>query len=390
MVVSEDTAMKLAAVWVCVTLISGDVAKLPWFVYQAMPDGSRRRAYEHPLYDILHTSPNTLMSAFNFKESALPHCLLHGNHYSLIERNKYTGDILGLWPIEAPYGVEVKRDGRLITYRWKDDKGRDQVGTQDTVFHVPGFGFDGVKGLSCISYAKSSIAVGIASDRFIQRFFGKGTHPSAVVTFPDEGSGMDPDTAEAYTLKLQEKVGGLGKSHNVMVLHNGEKIDRFTMSLADAQFLDNRRMTTSDVCAFYHVPPDRAGVYQKNANYNQSESDNQRYVDNCLTHWTTRFEQVANLRLLTKEDRQNGYFTEFLLNSLVKGNIKDRFEAYKSLWSMGLPLNTILVKENENPVEGGDVGYVPLNTVPADMVADVVKAKIDGAFKDNPNPEGKQ
>lgn len=149
--VNEFTAMKMIAVWVCVTLISGDIAKIPWVVYQHMPDGSRRRATEHPLYDILHNSPNSTMTAFNYKESALPHCLLHGNHFSLIERNKYTGKILGLWPIEVPHGisseyetvpfnvVDVKRNGREVTYHWMDTKGRSNIGTQNDIFHVPGF-----------------------------------------------------------------------------------------------------------------------------------------------------------------------------------------------------------------------------------------------------------
>ena len=55
--VNNDSALRLAAVWACVRLISETVGSLPLGVYQKVGKG-KRYAPEHPLHAILHDQPN--------------------------------------------------------------------------------------------------------------------------------------------------------------------------------------------------------------------------------------------------------------------------------------------------------------------------------------------
>ena len=56
--INSKTAMTIAAVWACVKILSETIGSLPLVLYKRLPNGDRERAINHPLYKILHDSPN--------------------------------------------------------------------------------------------------------------------------------------------------------------------------------------------------------------------------------------------------------------------------------------------------------------------------------------------
>ena len=55
--VSEESAMRIAAVWACVRLIAETISTLPFGIYQKVGTG-KRFAPEHPLHGVIHSQPN--------------------------------------------------------------------------------------------------------------------------------------------------------------------------------------------------------------------------------------------------------------------------------------------------------------------------------------------
>ena len=56
--------LALAAAWACVNLLAGTIASLPLMVYRTR-DGRRTVAADHPLYRVLHDSPNADQTALD-------------------------------------------------------------------------------------------------------------------------------------------------------------------------------------------------------------------------------------------------------------------------------------------------------------------------------------
>src|SRR5690242_17010827 len=54
----RNAAIGLAATWACVRLIAETNATLPIGVFRTVADGTREPARDHPLYALLHDSPN--------------------------------------------------------------------------------------------------------------------------------------------------------------------------------------------------------------------------------------------------------------------------------------------------------------------------------------------
>ena len=105
--VNEFTAMQTTAVYACVRILTESIASLPLHVYEYKGQG-KERVPQHPLYFLLHDSPNPEMTSFIFRETAMIHLLLWGNSYSQIIRDGM-GRVVGLYPL-LPNRMSVGRD----------------------------------------------------------------------------------------------------------------------------------------------------------------------------------------------------------------------------------------------------------------------------------------
>jgi len=375
--VTEKSALKYLSVLACVSLIAGDIARLPLILYQRKPDGSKSRVLDHPLADLLHNAPNPLTNSFQWRELAQLHLLLWGNAFSEITRKPRTGEIVSLTQIPNIETMRVTSDNGKILYQWRDGKSVSHIKQRADIFHIPGMGWDGVVGMSMIALARQAIGLGLAAEELGGSYFGKGTHPAGVLSIPD----WLGENEEHFKTSFREQYAGLGKSHSVVVLEGGAKYDNLTMPLDDAQFLETRDHQKVEICGMYHVPPHKIALHGQNSNYNNLEQENGSYVDSCLMHWIIRWEQGIGQQLLTSIERKQGLFVEFLVDGLLRGDSQARGEFYTKMFQLGgMSPNDIRAKENMNPVEGGDQHFVQLNMIPL-KDAD----KIDQL----PAPEGK-
>jgi HK97 family phage portal protein len=387
--VNEETAIKYLAVFSCVSLIAGDIASLPLILYQTGKDGSKKRAENERIYDVLKNQPNRNTDSFHWRETGQTHLLTWGNTYSDIKREPRTGEIIELNQIYNPGSIKIKRNRKGIYYEWSNNRLCNEIaedqgkwGTEKRLkkdmFHLAGFGFNGLVGMSVIGIAREAIALGIAARDYGSLFFGQGIHPSGVFE-TDKNLG---DNAQAFAKNIQKQFGSLGESHKGMVLDNGIKFKQITIPMDDAQFIATRKHQDLDICGMYKVPPHKIGIHGANSNNNNLEQENGSYVSQCLRPWLVRWEQSMNMQLLTPEQRQRGLFFEILAEGLLRGDQAARAAYFDSQWSKGaMSANDINKVENRNPVPGGDQYFVPLNFIPSDMAADFATKEDEPAQK---------
>jgi len=371
--VNEKTALKYLTVFACVSLIAGDIARLPLILYRKMPDESKKRIFDHPLADILHNAPNKNTTSFHFREAAQNHLLLWGNTFSIIRRRQQDRDIAELIQISNPGQMSIKTGKKGIFYEWHDKKGKHRKPKKD-IFHIAGFGFNGLFGMSMISLAREAIGLGLAAEEFGSTYFGEGTHPAGIY----EMDGFLGDHRKDFAKALKEGYSGLGKAHSIMIAEGGAKYKPLTIPLNDAQFIEVRNYQKIEICGMYHVPPHKIAIHGHNSDNNSLETENANYVDSCLMHWIVRWEQSIALQLLTQEERKQGFFVEFLVDGLLRGDSQARAEYYSKMFQIGaMSPNKILAKENMNPIEGGDQHFVQLNMIPLEMAGEFAKESKD-------------
>ena len=112
--VTPNSAMRVAAVYACVRIISGAVATLPLHIKMRVDERMRKDASENPLWKVLRRHPNRWQTPSQFRRMLQAHLLLRGNAYAMIVRSR--GIVQELIPLH-PDRVEVRQNEELsLTY----------------------------------------------------------------------------------------------------------------------------------------------------------------------------------------------------------------------------------------------------------------------------------
>jgi len=258
--VNESSALSSTAVFACIRLLSDTLASLPLPTYKRLNPRGKEKATKYPIYKLLHDKANPIMPSFIWRETMMGHILGWGNCYSEIEYGG-NGYPIALWPLR-PDRTRPERDKvtKELYYVTQID-GMEYKLPKFRVLHIPGLGFDGIKGYSPITLAREAIGLSLATEEFGARYFGSGTHPGAVVTRPlDAPIIEDQKSIESLRNYLTDAYGGLGKSHRLMLLEEGMDIKNIGIPPEDSQFLqcvvpetlinmaDGTRKAAKDIC----------------------------------------------------------------------------------------------------------------------------------------------
>jgi len=360
--VTEKTALQSVAVFACVRILSETLASIPLPLYRRITTRSKRRAYEHPLYSLLHDAPNPEMTSFNFREALMSHIVLWGNAYAEVDWNINTGRPRALWPL-LPNKMRVKRVNGGLFYYYRLPDGQEKIFPALNIFHVPGLGFDGLIGYSPIHMAREAIGLSLATEEFGARFFGNGAKPGGVLEHPNKlGAGAQENLRKSWNEMHQ----GLSNQHRIAILEEGMKYHQVGIPPDDAQFLETRKFQRSEIASFFHIPPHMIGDLER-ATFSNIEHQGIEFVVYTMRPWFVRWEQVISKKLLWPDERKD-YFAEFLVEGLLRGDVESRYKAYSVGRQWGwLSANDVRELENMDPLpdDQGNIYYVPMNMLPA-------------------------
>lgn len=358
--VTAQSALSLSAVWACVNLLSGTISSLPLMVYRVDAKGNRVVDPAHPLYRLLHDSPNYDQTAVDFWDYINSSIELWGNGYARKVRS--AGRIVGLMPIN-PAWVNVRRlSNGKIEYRWTQD-GKQFVETDESVLHIRGFGGEPLGGMSTLHFARQAFGLARATDRAAGETFKNGMRPSGVLTFEKWLSAEQRELAEK---KMVEKFVGAVNAGRPMVLEGGTKWEQLTIDPEDAQMLQSRAFSVEEICRFFGVPPFMVGHTEKTTSWGTGlEQQTLGFQKFTLRRRLKRIEQALEKQLLTAAERAAGIIIEFSLEGLLRGDSKARAEFYASALMNGwTTINEVRALENLPPVAGGDVPRMQSQNIP--------------------------
>ena len=382
--VSIDNAMQVSAVFACVRILSEGVASLPLKLYRRNPDGSKELATDHPLYSILHSTPNNEQTAFDLREFQMVHLGMRGNAYCQVNRDG-RGRIGEILPLDSQYmKLDRNASGQLIFHY--DDNSTKRTFNRDQIWRIGGTGTNGVTGLSPIGLARESIGLAIATERHGGSLFKNGAQVPQVLEHPHE---MSDEAYDRLKKSINEKHGGVENAHKMMILEGGSKLSSVGMTNEDSQFLQSRKFQIAEIARWYRVPLHMLNELDK-ATFSNIEHQSLEFVIHTLRPWLTRIEQTINRDLLLPSERGT-YFAEHSVEGLLRGDTKSRYEAYgKAINDGWINRNEVRGFENLNPVDGLDEYLVPMNMAGANQadqtsetVNDLVHREIKAAASES-------
>ena len=368
--VNQQSAMQVATVWACIRLIAETIATLPMIVYERDASGGRKVARDHYLYRLLHDQPNANMTAVEFWESIVAQLCLLGNAYVL---KTYIGTrLVSLDPLK-PNLMQVKTDlnGDLF-YVYTTSSGLKTY-TEAEIWHIKGFGVDGLIGLSPISYARHSLGASMATDKASGKLFANGMRAGGALTMTGV---LSPAQRTEIRENLAETLAGTANTGKLMVLEGGSTYQSLSMNPDDVQMLETRAFHVEEICRWFRVPPFMIGHSEKSTSWGTGlEQQMIGFLTFALRPYLTRLEQGIKKSLMPPPDRLK-FFGEFSIEGLMRADSQGRAALYSSAGQNGwMTRNEIRELENRPPIDGGDDLTVQSNLMPVNLLGKTTPEK---------------
>lgn len=357
--IRSDTVASYWAVFSCVTLISGDIAKLVARVMQLQPDRTWKETLNRPVL----RKPNRFQTRAEFFGYWVISKLLTGNTYVLKEREGielpggaraisalYILDPRLVLPLVAPDGSVFYQLGADNLAGLSEDAARVVVPASEIIHDKMYCLFHPLVGVSPIYACGVSAMQGAAILDTSAKFFQNMQRPSGILTAP---AAISKETADRLKVDWEANFGA-GKIGKTAVLGDGLKYEPMTMTAVDAQLIEQLKMTGEMIAACFHVPGYKIGVGPMPTVSNTAVL-NQQYYDQCLQFII----ETMELRLDEGLELPVNFETWFDLTGLLRMDPDTRYkshsEAIKGGWKSP---NEARLEENFSPLAGGDTAYM--------------------------------
>lgn len=351
----------LAATWACVNLLAGTIASLPFNVYRNAR-GFREVAVDHPLYYVLHDSPNFDQTALDFWEIMAAAIELQGNAYAFVERRS-NGGVYSLTPIR-PDTMTVERKGTMLEYSWTEEGKARKAGVKD-ILHIRGPLGDAKGGVSTLAACRAVFSGAISAEGAARNTFANGMRPSGVLS-TDSSITLTKEQRAEFDEYLADKFIGAVNSGRPLLLDRGMKWQQLNITPEDAQMLESRKFSGEEICRLFGVPPAMVGYGDKASNWGTGkEVDVLGFQKFTLRKRLKRIEQAVAKQLLTPADRVAGISVEFNIEGLLRADSQGRASFYQIMTQIGgMTINEVRALENLPPVPGGDEPRMQMQNVP--------------------------
>ncbi|GHL35076.1 phage portal protein [Escherichia coli] len=360
-VVTDERNMQISTVWACIRLISTVTASLPLDVYQTKNDQRTKVDNSHPLAKLLRFRPNNFMTALEFREAMTMQLCAYGNAYAHVERNS-VGDVISMVPLmSANMEVRLSDNGKNIIYRYRRDTEYADF-SQKEIFHLKGFGFNGLTGLSPLAFSAKSAGVAIAMEDNQREFFANGAKsPQILMT---DGKVLTKEQRGQLEENFKEIAGGPVKKR-LWILESGFTTQPIGVSPQDSEILSARKFQVAELARFYGVPPHLVGDVDKTTSWGSGiEQQNLGFLQYTLKPYLDRWEYSIE-RWLVKESEQGIIHAEHNLDGLLRGDSTSRASFMQIMVNTGIrTVNEVRRLDNLPPLPGGDVATRQSQNVP--------------------------
>lgn len=360
--VTQRSALQVATVLSCVSILSEDVAKLPVHVYRARSDGGRDIATDNPVEALLQ-KPNDFQSRFEFIEQMQSALLLRGNAYAAILRDGRGRPIAlipvnpdRVWIYEAPDGsvfYQVSRTGKHDTAMLKS---LPLMIAAEDMFHVRWLSIENsLYGASRIGLARDSIGLALSQQQLAGRLSANNTNLGGVLQTDKK---LTPEAATRLSEDWKKRKSGVQNAGDIAVLEQGLKWQALGMTAKDAEFITSREFSVEELGRIFRMPPHKLGVDSK-GNGSTIEQLDQDYMNNTISSYLERWEAKISQSFGLAEQ---GLTVEFDITRFLRASLNTRYTSYRTgIVGMFLTPNEARRAEGLKDIKGGDKLYQPTN-----------------------------
>lgn len=354
--------------WVAaaVNLLVRQISRLPLKSYRMQADGQRTRLRSpHPVVALLESGAPTRL-----KQQVALGLLVQGNAVFWKGRRPTGAPPAALrhldWRLLEP---QLTRDEtHILFWRWTGDSELgipEFLGPEDVV-HFKWEAPDGPIGISPLEQLGVTIRGEEAAQRYQQNTLGNGGNPRVAVTMAPEVRADDANT-KLFMAMLAEEYAGPENAGKPWVLGGGvQDVKTLTQTAVEAELIEQRKVARTEVAAVYQAPPPLIGDLE-HATYSNIEELHRILYVTTLGPPLTLIAETLRADVILHVPAWRNIFCEFDLAEVLKGDMKERLEAYQLAIRNGIKtVNEVRQLENDpkfTDVPAADAPLVQANNM---------------------------
>lgn len=357
--VTTAKARQVPVVRDCLQVLSQSVAALSWGVFERTANDERQALPKHAFARLMRR-PNRRDTGFEFVANLVDDLASEGQF--LAERMRSRSGQEELWRVKPGCYVIEELPDRTRRFRIRENGRPERVLLDDEVWFIPlPPMIDGLCGWSPILQdGREQIGAALALQAYANSFFANDATPSMI--FLHKGNFKDAAGKQNFLSAWSRWFGGKNR-HKPAVLEFDMKPHQLGLAPEQAQFLETRQELNADISRIWRMPPHKVGILDK-ATFSNIEHQGLEFVTDTLAPYLRLIEDSIDQHFL--DGAEGAEYFEFNVASLLRGDIKARFEAYATARQWGwLSVNEIRRLENRNGIgTPGDRFIEPLNMTP--------------------------
>lgn len=350
---SVETAEKLSPVAAAHRIYTDTIASMPFIIRQKR--GEERIEVDHYLSMLLKLRANDYMTAFMVKKIQLSQAFWYGTGYIYIKRGR-DGRVTELIPLPSR-GAQRYFDEKtgMMWYSFTADadmperKRLERKFAESELLIFRFESYDGYNGRGLLDLAAPSIRVDTLAQRYNEKFYSNGARISGIV---ETAANLNQESREMLRTEFENMASGLDNAFRVAVLDNGLKYTPMGLSQKEAEYIESRQFTVSEIARFTGIP--EYMLQEGKQSYSSNEQQQLDFITNRLAAPIAQYEQEWSYKLFTQEELDSGMYLK--LNEMVRlrGDDKARGEFYQKMISLGvMSQDEVRALEDRSPLPDG-------------------------------------
>ena len=326
--ISCEQALNIPAVARCVNLISETVSMIPIKLYREdITDGKRKTVEiaDHRC-DLLNEDTKDTLDGAQFKKALVRDYLLNGNAYAYI--NKQRNSVKSLHYVDSK-NVTINQNFDPI-FKDYNILVHGQTYKPFEFLKILRATKDGARGSGIVEENGELLKVAYTTLKFEQNLVSTGGNKKGFINAKNRLTKEAIDALKAAWYKFYSN-----NDENVIILNEGLTFQEASNTSVEMQLNESKKSMSDSILEIFGVPTDWSW---------------ETFVKTAIMPILATFECALNRDLLLEKEKKSFYFA-FDTKEIIKGDIKTRFEAYKTaLESNLMQIDEVRYLENLEPL----------------------------------------
>lgn len=368
----ELGALNISTFFRGVQLISTSISQLPIYTKKVNGKGDSNILKNH-ITNLLWTDSENLVDKTTIIRNIVQSVICKGNAYVYIVRGDEGTPISLRYLPASDVIVTYHKERNELYYSCSYIKNGRKIIPSD-MLHFKMFTWDGVRGVSVITYATQAIDTTNATSEQAKEFFQKGCSGlSGILTVNSQLN----DKQRKQILNTWYSTYSSSKA-GIAVLQGNMQWQGLNSNPDDAQMLESREFNQADIAQWLNINPAQLGL-KGYTTYTSFEDSNNELLTRTLMPYIVMIENELTRKLVPNEKN-----VKIVLDTVqfLRPNKSSQSSYYTSLVSGGiLSINEVRKELGYPEIEGCDTPIIPYT--------DVVQNKVTNAVNQSNNEQDK-